>query len=104
MFSSPTRFSAGTSTLSKNTSFTSCSPSSVMMGRTVMPGDFMSMSRNEMPVCGLPSVLVRTRQKIQSPYCPSVVQVFWPFTMYLSPRRSARVFTEARSEPAPGSL
>ena len=25
-------------------------------------------------------VLVRTRQKIQSPYWPSVVQVFWPLT------------------------
>ena len=34
-----------------------------------------------MPVCGLPSLLVRTRQKIQSPYWPSVVQVFWPLTM-----------------------
>jgi hypothetical protein len=47
----------------------------------VTPGDFMSISRKLMPVCGLPSVLVRTRQKIQSPYWPSVVQVFWPLTM-----------------------
>ncbi len=75
-----------------------------MIGRTVMPLDFMSISRKLMPVCGLPSVLVRTRQKIQSPNWPSVVQVFWPLTMYLSPRRSARVFSDARSEPAPGSL
>ena len=43
-----------------------------------------------MPVCGLPSLLVRTRQKIHSPYWASVVQVFWPLTMYLSPLRSAR--------------
>ena len=57
-----------------------------------------------MPVCGLPSLLVRTRQKIQSPYWPRVVQVFWPLTMYLSPCRSALHFTEARSEPEPGSL
>ena len=76
----------------------------MMIGRTVTPGDFMSISRKEMPVCGLPSVEVRTRQKIQSPYCASVVQVFWPLTMYLSPLRSARVFSEARSEPEPGSL
>ena len=74
------------------------------MGRTLTPGDFMSISRNEMPVCGLPSVLVRTRQKIHSPYWASVVQVFWPLTMYLSPLRSARVLSEARSDPAPGSL
>jgi hypothetical protein len=45
----------------------------------------MSMSRKLMPICGLPSLLVRTRQKIHSPYWPSVVQVFWPLTMYLSP-------------------
>jgi hypothetical protein len=90
--------------LSKNTSFTSHSPSSSLIGRTVTPGDFMSISRKLMPVCGLPSVLVRTRQNIQSPYWPSVVQVFWPLTMYLSPTRSARVLTEARSEPEPGSL
>ena len=69
-----------------------------------MPGDFMSINKKEMPVWGLPSVLVRTRQKIHSPYWPRVVQVFWPFTMYLSPWRSARVFSEARSEPEPGSL
>jgi len=80
----------------------------VMMGRTVMPGLFMSISRKLMPVCGLPSVLVRTRQKIHSPYWPSVVQVFWPLTMNLLPElvvtRSARVFNEAKSEPEPGSL
>jgi hypothetical protein len=52
-----------------------------MIGRTVMPGLFMSISRKLMPVCGLPSVLVRTRQKIHSPYWPIVVQVFWPLTM-----------------------
>ena len=75
-----------------------------MIGRTVMPGLFMSISRKLMPVCGLPSFAVRTRQKIQSPYWPSVVQVFWPLTMYLSPRRSALVFSDARSEPEPGSL
>ena len=74
------------------------------MGRTVTPGDFMSISKKEMPVCGLPSVLVRTRQKIHSLYWPSVVQVFWPLTMYLLPCRSARHLTEARSEPEPGSL
>ena len=73
------------------------------MGRTVTPGDFMSTSRKLMPVWGLPSLLVRTRQKIHSPYWPSVVQVFWPLTMYLSPTRSARVLTLARSEPEPGS-
>src|SRR2546429_9842417 len=31
----------------KKTSLTSCSPSSVMMGRTSTPGEFMSTSRSE---------------------------------------------------------
>ena len=64
----------------------------------------MSISKKLMPFCGLPSVAVRTKQKIHSPYWPRVVQVFWPLTMYLSPTRSARVLSEARSEPDPGSL
>ncbi len=52
----------------------------VMMGRTVMPGDFMSMSRKEIPDCARAAGWVRTRQKIQSAYCASVIQVFWPLT------------------------
>ena len=74
------------------------------MGRTLTPLDFMSMSKKDMPVCGLPSLLVRTKQKIHSPNWAKVVQVFWPLTMYLSPMRSARVLSEAKSEPDPGSL
>src|SRR5262249_62249641 len=50
----------------------------VMIGRTVTPGDFMSISRNEMPDCGLAAGSVRTRQKIQSACWASVVQVLWP--------------------------
>ena len=75
------RFSTGTLTFSSQTSFTSCAPSIVMIGRTVMPGVFMSMSRNEMPCCCFGAFgSVRTRQKIQSAYWPSVFQVFWPLT------------------------
>ncbi len=92
-----------TSTLSSHTSFTSCSPSMRAIGRTVMPGVFMSMSRNEIPSCERPSVEVRTRQNIQSARCPRVFQVFWPLTTYTSPLRTAWVFSEARSEPEPGS-
>ena len=53
----------------------------MMIGRTVTPGVFMSISRKEMPSCGLDSVSVRTRQKIQSPQWAYEVQVFWPLTM-----------------------
>ena len=41
--------------------------------------------------------------KIQSPYCPSVVQVFCPLTIQSSPSRTAVVRRLARSEPASGS-
>ena len=62
-----TRLPAGTFTSSKNTSFTSCPPSIRMRGRTVMPGVFMSISRNEMPSWRFAALeSVRTRQKIQS--------------------------------------
>jgi hypothetical protein len=46
---------------------------------------------------------VRTRQKIQSACCPSVVHVFCPLTIQSSPSLVARVVKEARSEPALGS-
>ena len=53
----------------------------VWIGRTVMPGVFMSIRMKEMPSCFLAAGSVRQRQKIQSAYCASVVQVFWPLTM-----------------------
>ena len=63
----------------------------------------MSMSSIEMPACFLTSGSVRTRLKIQSPYWPSVVQVFWPLTTKSSPSRTAEHRRLARSEPASGS-
>ena len=63
----------------------------------------MSMSSIEMPACFLASGSVRTRVKIQSPYWPSVVQVFCPLTTQSSPSRTAVVRSQARSEPASGS-
>ena len=79
--SSWTRFSTGTLTSSKNTSLTSWPPSMRMIGRTVMPGVRMSMSRNEMPSWRFSLLAsVRTRQKIQSAKCACVVQIFWPVT------------------------
>ena len=75
----------------------------VSIGRTVTPFDFMSNTMKEMPICFLALVSVRHRQKIMSACWASVVQVFWPLMMYLSPLRSAFVFSEARSDPEPGS-
>ena len=68
LFSSNTRFSTGTFTSSKKTSFTSWPPSIRISGRTVMPGVFMSISRKLMPSWRFSAAAsVRTRQKIQSP-------------------------------------
>src|SRR5258708_10731903 len=75
----------------------------VWIGRTVMPLLFMSIRMKEMPDCFFAAGSVRHRQKIMLAYWASVVQVFWPLMMYLSPLRSALVFSEARSEPEPGS-
>ena len=36
--------------------------------------------------------------------CAPDVHTFWPLTTHSSPSRTARVWREARSEPAPGSL
>ncbi len=74
------------------------------IGRTVMPGVFMSISRNEMPSCFFAAGSVRTRQKIQSAYCaergPGLLAVD-DVVVAVALRRA--VFSEARSEPAPGS-
>ena len=56
-----------------------------------------------MPRCFGASGSVRTRQNIQSAICALLVQIFWPFTTKSSPSRTARVWSEARSLPAPGS-
>ena len=56
-----------------------------------------------MPRCLGAAGSVRTRQNIQSAICAFEVHTFWPLTMNSSPTSSARVFSEARSEPEPGS-
>ena len=56
-----------------------------------------------MPLCLGAAGSVRTRQNIQSANCAVEVQTFWPFTTKKSPSISARVLSEARSEPEPGS-
>jgi hypothetical protein len=73
------------------------------IGRTVMPGSVMGISRNEMPSCGLALGSVRTRQNSMSAIIAWEVQIFWPSTTQWSPSSTARVRSEARSEPALGS-
>ena len=103
-FSSPTMFEAGTRTSSKKTSLKWWRLAMLTSGRTVIPGVFMSIRKNEMPRCLGASGSLRARQKIQSACCAPEVQIFWPLMMKSSPSRTARVCNEARSEPEPGSL
>ena len=99
----PTRFARGTCTSSKKTSLKPGSPVICTSGRTVMPGAFMSIRMYEMPRCFGASGSVRTRQNIRSAYCAPEVQIFCPLTTNWSPTSSARVRSDARSEPEPGS-
>jgi len=57
-----------------------------------------------MPLCLGASGSVRARHTPQSENWAYEVHTFWPVTRQPSPSRSARVATEARSLPAPGSL
>ena len=97
-------FDAGTRTSSKNTSLKWCRSAMFTSGRTVIPGVFMSIRKNEIPRCFGASGSVRAKQKIQSACCAPDVQIFCPFTMKSSPSRTARVCSDAKSEPEPGSL
>src|SRR3972149_764101 len=101
----PTRFSFGTLTSSRNVSQKSKAPAMFWIGRTVTPGDFISIKRKLMPRCFLGAFgSVLTRKKPQSERWAPVVQIFWPLTTKLSPLSTARVCREKRSEPAFGSL
>ena len=46
---------------------------------------------------------VRAMSIPKSAKCAQVLQTFWPVTTHSSPSRIARVASDARSEPAPGS-
>ena len=57
-----------------------------------------------MPLCFGASGSVRTNVSSTSASCAPDVHTFCPLTTKLSPSRTARVRSDARSEPAPGSL
>ena len=82
---------------------TSWSPARVMIGVTLIPGWSIGISRKVMPACAFAPASVRTSANIQSANCAWVVQIFEPTTVYRSPSSTARVLSEARSLPEPGS-
>src|ERR1700712_5397742 len=99
----PTRLAFGTRTLSKNVSQNGERPEINRIGLVETPGEAMSNRIKLMPSCFFAEVSVRTRQKIQSAKFAYEVQIFCPLMIKWSPSLSARVCSEARSEPAFGS-
>ena len=102
-FSGPNSASRGTRTSSKKISLNSRSPVIVTSGRTSTPGSVMSTSRHEMPACLGTSGSVRTSSSHQFARWPSVFHTFWPLMTKVSPSSTARVRSDARSDPALGS-
>ena len=69
-----------------------------------MPGLSIGTNRKLIPSCFLALLSVRTSMKIQFASFANVVQIFWPLTIQCSPSSTASVRSDARSEPALGSL
>src|SRR5581483_11324619 len=101
---SPTTLPAAVLAPAKNTSQNSSPPARLRMVRTSTPGWWRGTSSIEIPRWRGASRLVWHSTYSQSARCPKVVQTFCPSMTHSSPSSSARVVSEARSEPAPGSL
>src|SRR5437763_1723745 len=99
----PTRCASGTMARSRNTSLKSTSPVMWRSGRTSTPGWCSSTRKYVMPARFGTSGSVRASATPKSAMWAHVVQTFWPVRSHRSPSRSARVASDARSEPAPGS-
>ncbi len=100
---SPRTLAAGTRTLSSTTVVVELARRPILSscGPVVTP----AMSRVTMKAVILPSgvsVLAKTVKKSAMP--PFVIQIFSPVRIQSSPSRTAWVFTEAASEPAPASV
>ena len=100
----PSRFSLGTITSSRKSSQNSAWPVICVIGRMSTPADCMSTISIEMPLCLGPSVSVRASTPHQRAYWPQETQVLEPLSTKWSSSSVARVRSDARSEPASGSL
>ena len=103
--SPPRIWSTPTRTFSKNSSEVSaaCWPIFSRLRPRAKPGSEVSTVTRLMPrEPAFGSVLQAST--ITSQCWPLVIKVFWPLITRESPSRSARVFIDCRSEPAPGSV
>ncbi|MCY1223653.1 hypothetical protein D9M72_357890 [compost metagenome] len=107
--SSPIRFSAGISRLSKNSSLVSWL-TMLMIGWTVRPlpmASRKSTRKIDMPsdfFLHSASGVVRASRIIRSECWTREIHTFWPFTTYLSPLRTAVVLILVVSVPVVGSV
>ena len=88
----------------KNTSQNSPSPSMLVIGRICTPGWSAGISSRDSPWCRGASGSVRHSTYSQSADAPNVIQTFCPSMTHPPASSRAWVRTEARSEPASGSL
>ena len=101
----PIRWSCGTTTSSNMTSLKSCSSSRLRIGRTVMPGVFMSTRNCDRPACRFVAAVAGAHQhdhvvRMVRARGPHLAAVDHPAVG----RRGPPVRIDARSEPESGSL
>ena len=99
----PTTFASGIRASSMNSSLNSASPVIWRSGRTCTASCSMSIRKYVRPLCLATSESVRATSMHHFEYCAPLVHTFWPVTTHSSPSLTARVFSDARSEPASGS-
>ena len=102
--SPPSRAESGTRTPSRNSSAVSCArrPSLPSIFRASNPGLPVGTTKQVIPRA--PSPPVRANTKANDAQDPSVMKIFEPESTQSSPSRSARVRSDAGSEPASGSV
>ena len=88
-------------TSSRKTSLKACSPVMSTRGRISTPGTSIGHTKYEMPRCLGASGSVRASRIPNLAMWAKLVHTFWPLITHSSPSRTARVVSDARSEPAP---
>ena len=101
---SPRRWESGTRTSVKKTSLNEAPPVIWRSGRTSTPGACMSTTKPVRPRCLGRSGSVRQMISPMSDTWAPDVHTFCPLRIHSSPSLTARVWSEARSEPDDGSL
>ena len=77
-------------------------PSFPLIGRRSKPSESVGTRKHVSPRA--PSPPVRANTSATLAHVPSVMKIFEPLISQSSPSRSARVVSEAGSEPEPGSV